>query len=215
MTTPEYELLSKLPRPAVGAVRTNLPVVEEGEASGETAEDYQYFRVNFGRPEVPGILKCFSSSPAMMRSIMQIASTLIFSEGFLGRRTKEMIATYVSSLNACPYCLDSHGFSLRVQGGDEAMLQALSTGNLSHASITVPERYLLWFAGKITLESHKVEQADIVDLRASGWEEQQIAECIHVTAMFACFNRVANAFGLPSQDLLGLISKSNKEESDR
>jgi hypothetical protein len=41
MTTPEYELLSKLPRPAVGALRTNLPVVEESEASAETAEAYQ------------------------------------------------------------------------------------------------------------------------------------------------------------------------------
>jgi uncharacterized peroxidase-related enzyme len=215
MNTPEYELLSKLPRPAVGSVRTNLPVVEESEASGETAEAYQYFRENFGRPEVPGILKCFSSSPAMLRNIMQMASTLIFSEGFLGRRTKEMISTYVSFLNACPYCLDSHGFSLLVHGGDDAVLQALSTGRLKDASITVPERYLLEFVRKVTLESHKVDEAEIVDLRASGWEEQQIAECIHVTAMFACFNRVANAFGLPSQDLLGLISKSSEGKSDK
>jgi alkylhydroperoxidase family enzyme len=60
------------------------------------------------------------------------------------------------------------------------------------------------------LESNKVDESDILDLRSSGWEEQQIAECIHVTAMFASFNRVANAFGLPSQDLLGLISKSKE-----
>jgi alkylhydroperoxidase family enzyme len=60
------------------------------------------------------------------------------------------------------------------------------------------------------IRHNKVEEADIVDLRASGWEEQQIAECIHVTAMFACFNRVANAFGLRSQDLLSLISKSKE-----
>jgi uncharacterized peroxidase-related enzyme len=215
MTTPEYELLSKLTRPSVGVVRTNLPVVEESEASGETAEAYQYFRANFGRPEVPGILKCFSSSPAMLRNIMQMASTLIFSEGFLGRRMKEMISTYVSFLNACPYCLDSHGFSLLVHGGNEAVLRALSTGHINDDSITVPERYLLAFVRKVTLESHQVDQADIVDLRASGWEEQQIAECIHVTAMFASFNRVANAFGLPSQDLLGLISNSKEEKSDR
>jgi uncharacterized peroxidase-related enzyme len=210
MITPEYALLAKLPRPVTGAARTNLKVVEENEASGETAEAYQYFRENFGRPEVPGILKCFSSSPAMMRNIMQTASTLIFSEGFLGRRMKEMIATYVSALNACPYCLDSHGFSLSVHGGNDAVVLALSTGNLEDAPLTLPERYLLEFAGKVTLESYKVEEADTVDLRASGWEEQQIAECIHVTAMFACFNRVANAFGLRSQGLLSLISKSKE-----
>ena len=212
MITPEYDLLSKLPRPAAGAVRTNLKVVEENEASGETAEAYQYFRENFGRPEVPGILKCFSSSPAMMRNIMQTASTLIFSEGLLGRRMKEMIATYVSFLNACPYCLDSHGFSLSVHGGDEAVMRAIAGGNLNDDSISPPERYLLEFAAKVTSESYKVNQEDIVDLRASGWDEPQIAECIHVTAMFACFNRVANAFGLPSQDLRGLVSRSSEKE---
>jgi uncharacterized peroxidase-related enzyme len=214
MITPEYELLSRLPRAAARAVRTTLPVVEESEACGETAEAYQYFRENFGRPEVPGILKCFSSSPAMLRTIMQMASILIFSEGLLGRRMKEMIATYVSSLNACPYCLDSHGFSLKVHGGDAAVLQTVSTGNLKDPSISMPERYLLEFAGKVTLQSHQVDETDIVHLRALGWEEQQIAECIHVTAMFACFNRVANAFGLPSQDLLGLISKSSAIQTE-
>jgi uncharacterized peroxidase-related enzyme len=215
MTTPEYELLSKLSRPAAGAVRTHIPVVEESEASGETAEAYQFFREHLGRPEVPGILKCFSSSPAMLRDIVQLASTLIFSEGHLGRRMKEMIATYVSSLNACPYCLDSHGFFLLVHGGDEALLYSLSTGNLQDALISFPERYLLDFARKVTLESYKVDEADILALRASGWEEAQIAECVHVTAMFACFNRVANAFGLPSQNLVGLASKSSEKRRDK
>ena len=91
-----------------------------------------------------------------------------------------------------------------------AVLKALSTGNLKDTSISPPERYLLEFVHKVTLESHRVDERDILDLRASGWEEQQIAESVHVTAIFACFNRVANAFGLPSQDLLGLTSQSSQ-----
>lgn len=35
-----------------------------------------------------------------------------------------------------------------------------------------------------------------------GPRAEQIAESIHVAAMFACFNRIANAFRLPSQDML-------------
>ena len=179
-----------------------MPVVEEADATGEIAEAYQYFREHFRRPAVPGILKCFSSSPEMLKIIIQLGSTLVFSEGVLGRRIKEMIATYVSSLNECPYCLDSHAASLRTQGGDEALLNALLTGDLVDVSISTPEGHLLEFVRKVTLESHTVDDIDILNLRASGWDEQQIAESIHVAAMFACFNRVANAFGLPSQDLL-------------
>ncbi len=138
----------------------------------------------------------------MLKIIIQLGSTLVFSEGVLGRRLKEMIATYVSSLNECPYCLDSHGAALRAQGGDESLLKALTTGALADDSITVPEGLLLEFVRKVTVESHKIDEADMRDLRATGWDERQIAESIYVAAVFACFNRVANAFGLPSQDLL-------------
>jgi uncharacterized peroxidase-related enzyme len=205
MSRAEHEVLPTALRRSTKTVPTNIAVVEDVDATGEVAEAYRFFREHFGRPEVPGILKCFSSSPEMLRIIMQLGSTLVFSEGVLGRRMKEMIATYVSSLNACAYCTDSHAFALRVHGGDEAMLQSLAAGNLSVASISMPERYLLEFARKISLESHKVDSGDIVDLRASGWDEKQIAECVHVAAMFACFNRVANAFGLPSQGLVDFV----------
>jgi uncharacterized peroxidase-related enzyme len=202
MSTSEYTVATGLKPPGKGPVPTTLPVVEEADATGEIAEAYQYFRERFGRATVPGILKCFTSSPEMLKIIIQLGSALVFSEGVLGRRMKEMIATYVSSLNECPYCLDSHAASLRGQGGDEALLNALLTGDLGDVSISTPERYLLEFVRKVTVESHKVEEVDILNLRASGWDEKQIAESIHVAAMFACFNRVANAFGLPSQDLL-------------
>jgi alkylhydroperoxidase family enzyme len=39
-------------------------------------------------------------------------------------------------------------------------------------------------------------------LRDAGWSEDQIAEAVYVTAMFAFFNRVADAFGVPPQDYL-------------
>jgi uncharacterized peroxidase-related enzyme len=202
MSTSDYAVSSGLGQKNRGRVPNHLPVVEEADASGEVAEAYQYFREHFGRPTVPGILKCFSSSPEMLRIIIQLGSTLVFSEGVLGRRMKEMIATYVSALNECPYCLDSHAASLAAQGGDDTLMNALVSSDLGNVSISTPEGYLLEFVRKVTVESHKVDAADILNLRASGWDEKQIAESIHVAAMFACFNRVANAFGLPSQDLL-------------
>ena len=198
----EYEVATEPKRPAKVQIPTYLPVIEETDATGEVAEAYDYFRVHFGRPAVPGILKCFSSSPEMLRIIIQLGSTLVFSEGVLGRRIKEMIATYVSSLNECPYCLDSHGASLRAQGGDASLLNAITTGDLEDSSVTVPEAHLLDFVRKVTMDSRKIDQEDILNLRASGWDEKQIAESIHMAGMFACFNRIANAYGLPSQELL-------------
>lgn len=207
MTTPEYELLAKAARPARTAIHTNIPVIEERDAAGDVAEAYQYFRSHFGRPDVPGILKCFSSSPALMQAIMSISSTLLFSDGYLGRRCKEMIASYVSKLNDCPYCLDSHAFFLRVHGGGEAA-GCILEDRLDSSRITPAECELLEFVRKVNGESHRITQADVTTLRTTGWTDEQIAEAVHLAAAFAFFNRVANGFGLPSQGLLTLDMSS-------
>jgi uncharacterized peroxidase-related enzyme len=205
MTTPEYEILAKLRRAKPTEPPdppANIPVVSEADAAGELAEAYRDFREHFGRPDVPGILKCFSSSPELLRQVMEMSSTLLFSDGLLGRRHKEMIATYVSALNSCPYCADSHGFFLGVHGGDQATVTALIEGSLHPASLNPADKALLNFARKVNAESCKVDPQDVRDLRKVGWSDGQIAEAVHITSIFAFFNRVANAFGLASQGLL-------------
>ena len=194
---------------------TNLPIVQENAATGAVARSYTDYRERFGRPDVPGILKCFATHPPLLEQMIALASSLLFTEGHLPRRVKEMIATYVSVLNDCPYCLDSHASFLRSQGGSDELLSALSDGTLDAPSISAKDRHLLGFARKVTNESYKVTPDDVQHLNDAGWSQLQIAEATHITALFAFFNRVANTFGLPSQhrldlDLAPTTSKENR-----
>ena len=77
--------------------------VEEKEATGDAAEFYAEYMQRTGRDFVAQIIKCFSARPDFMRQVMEFANTVHFTDGHLPRRTKEMIATYVSGLNRCPY----------------------------------------------------------------------------------------------------------------
>jgi hypothetical protein len=78
--------------------------VEEPEATGEIAAAYDAWRAaNPGRSAIPGILKCFSLRPDFFRDVVSMSDRVHFSDGHLTRRLKEMIATYVSALNRCPY----------------------------------------------------------------------------------------------------------------
>ena len=78
--------------------------IEESEATGEAAEVYAaWLAANPGRPAIPGILKCLSQRPDLLRDMNDVSDRIHFSEGHLTRRVKEMIATYVSALNRCPY----------------------------------------------------------------------------------------------------------------
>ena len=204
MTRPEYALLAELRPTAAGRVETHIPIVDEADAIGETAAAYQYFRDQTGRQDVPGILKCFGTEPAFVRHMVDISSTLLFADGYLTRRHKEMIATWISKQNACPYCLDSHGFSLLVHGAPEEVAQKLIAGKIDDAAISHAERQLLFYAGKVNSESFKATKDDVQQLRDLGWTSEQIAEAVHVTAMMGLCNRVANAFGLPAQGFLDL-----------
>ncbi|MDP7204901.1 MAG: carboxymuconolactone decarboxylase family protein [Pirellulaceae bacterium] len=78
--------------------------IDDSEASGELAEIYATWRG--GNPErtgFPEILKCFSSRPDFLRQVMEFSNTVHFTDGHLTRHEKELIATYVSALNQCPY----------------------------------------------------------------------------------------------------------------
>jgi uncharacterized peroxidase-related enzyme len=182
----------------------NMPVVEEADANGEIAELYQRFRAHFGRPTVPGILKCFATHPVLLRNMMGLAENLLFVDGALTRRHKEIIATLVSAENACPYCADSHGYRLRTLGGSAEQLAAIEARDLASGAFTPLEQALLVFVDKVTRASHSIHRGDIECLIEAGWSEPQIAETIHIAALFASFNRIVNAFGLPSQHLLDL-----------
>jgi uncharacterized peroxidase-related enzyme len=204
MNRPEYELLAKLRPAAASKVATKIRLIEEDEATGDTAVAYAYFREQTGRQDVPGILKCFGTNPAFLRQMIDMSSTLLFVDGYLTRRQKELIATYVSHLNACPYCFDSHGFFLLVQGAEEKTVNSVLIGELSNAGLSEAEEQLLRYVQKVNDQSFKTTEDDAQQLRNLGWQEEQIAEAVHVASFMGFCNRVANAFGLQSQGFLDL-----------
>jgi alkylhydroperoxidase family enzyme len=56
---------------------------------------------------------------------------------------------------------------------------------------------LLVYLEKVNIASYKTTRDDVLALIHAGWSEEQIAEAVHVAAMMALCNTVANTFGLP------------------
>jgi alkylhydroperoxidase family enzyme len=75
-------------------------------------------------------------------------------------------------------------------------------GKLEEAGLSAAERGLLDYVEVITNAAYRSTREDVQRLRDLGWNENQIAEAVYVTAMFAFFNRVADAFGVPPQNYL-------------
>ncbi|MGA9566018.1 MAG: hypothetical protein WBS19_10890 [Candidatus Korobacteraceae bacterium] len=60
------------------------------------------------------------------------------------------------------------------------------------------------YAKLITEAAPRSTVDDVQKLRDQGWSEDQISEAVYIIAMFAFFNRVADAFGVPAQHYLEL-----------
>jgi alkylhydroperoxidase family enzyme len=60
------------------------------------------------------------------------------------------------------------------------------------------------YAKLITDAAYRSTAEDVQQLRDHGWTEDQISEAVYIIAMFAFFNRVADAFGIPPQNYLSL-----------
>lgn len=78
------------------------------------------------------------------------------------------------------------------------MVDALAQGDLALAlpRVIPAEAGLLEYAVKLTLHPAQMTSEDAQKLRDQGWLEPQISEAVYIIAMFAFFNRVADAFGI-------------------
>jgi len=75
-------------------------------------------------------------------------------------------------------------------------VQAIAKGDLDGAGLTQAARALLDYVKKVTEAAYKTTHEDVQALRDHRWTDPQIAEAVYITALFAFFNRVADAFGI-------------------
>jgi hypothetical protein len=87
-----------------------------------------------------------------------------------------------------------------LQGAAEDVVDGLADGDLTRVAVSPAELALLEFVRKVTFEAPQVTGEDTEGLRKAGWTDEQLAEAVYVAALFAFFNRVADAFGLANAE---------------
>ncbi|MCA9124675.1 MAG: carboxymuconolactone decarboxylase family protein [Planctomycetaceae bacterium] len=107
--------------------------------------------------------------------------------------------------------MGSHAYFLQLQGTNDRAANALRRRDIEQAVFTDAERALLRFVKLVTETAYRVTPESTQALREAGWTDPQIAETVYITALFAFFNRVADAFGLEDP---GYAQKHEDSEPD-
>ena len=131
----------------------------------------------------------------------------------------ECIGVWVSHLNHCAYCVEHHfeGLKRLLEDDDraKAIRKALEASDIDKAPLTAAQRLALDYADALTSGPSFVDEDDIVELRAAGWDDGQILEINQVTAYFNYANRTVLGLGVSLDgDTLGL-SPSGEDWSHR
>ncbi|MFN3653348.1 MAG: carboxymuconolactone decarboxylase family protein [Armatimonadota bacterium] len=92
--------------------------------------------------------------------------------------------------------MGSHARFLQLQGQNPEEVDLVGQADLENAKLPEKERALLDFVKVLTLEPAKTQDSHVERLRKVGYTDEQIFEASFITALFAFFNRMADAYGL-------------------
>jgi uncharacterized peroxidase-related enzyme len=106
---------------------------------------------------------------------------------------RELMAAFVSTVNACEYCIKAHTAVAARAYQDEARVSAV-LANLETAPIEEPLRATLRMLRTLSRES-RVDVNDMRVLLAAGVSRDQIEDALAVAFAFNTMNRLADAFG--------------------
>lgn len=106
---------------------------------------------------------------------------------------RELMAAFVSKVNACAFCIGAHTATAVRAYHDEAKVSAVLS-DLETAPIEEPLRATLRMLGKLTRE-HTVNADDMRTMLAAGVSHAQIEDALAVCLAFNTTDRLADAFG--------------------
>jgi len=162
---------------------------------------------------VPNVFLALAHRPAEWRAFMAYHDALLLKEtGSLTKGEREMIIVATSAANQCLYCVVAHGAILRIYEKKPLVADQLAV-NHGKADITPRQKAMLDFAMKVCTASHTVEEADFEDLRAQGFDDEDIWDIGAITAFFGLSNRMANLTAMRPNDefyLMGRLPRPSK-----
>ncbi|MDA8107921.1 MAG: peroxidase-related enzyme [Betaproteobacteria bacterium] len=153
------------------------------------------------------LLHVFEAFPSTSKPLLEYHEALLRGPSPLSVAERELIAAYVSGLNACRYCHGVHEATARAFGIDEGLMGELLS-DFDAASVADNLKPVLRYAKKLTLTPAKMTRADADAVYAAGWDEQALHDAVSVCALFNFMNRLVEGLGIEARaDYFGLAAK--------
>jgi len=146
-------------------------------------------------PEDATLLDVFRAYPDTARPLLDYHETLMRGPSPLTIAERELVAAYVSGLNACDYCYGVHETTARSFGVAPGTLAGL-LDDIDTAQVEDRTRILLRYVGKLTTTPARVTPSDAEAVLDAGWTEPALHDAVAVCALFNFMNRFVDGLGV-------------------
>jgi uncharacterized peroxidase-related enzyme len=158
-------------------------------------------------PGEAGVLEAFRAYPEKGAPMLQYHQVLMRGPSPLSAAQREMIAAFVSGLNACEFCHGVHTAIAEIFGVDKDTLAKL-VADVDTAPVEESTKVLLRYVRKLTLTPSRITPSDAQAVLDAGWSEDALHDAACVCALFSFMNRFVDGLGIETgQDYMQGMAK--------
>lgn len=178
---------------------SDLPMVEEEEATGEVARIYAEVKRDLQLPIVPNIMRALAASPAALAMYWDFSRST-YQHATLPEALSSMILYTIAATGKCEYCSAVHELTCRTLGIDEETLSKLveDLGNVSPQRIQA----IIEFALKASHDPQSLVAEDYQRVRDQGVTDEELVEIIMVAAIGKYLDTLADALKIEVESMV-------------
>lgn len=150
--------------------------------------------------DLPGITSLLAYRPETARPLNELAEVLLRGPSTLPRGERELIAAYVSGLNECRFCTNSHAACAAAQLPEGMTLVDQVRADPATAPISRKLRALLEIAAAVQQGGRHVQATQVKLAREAGATDLEIHDTVLIAAAFCMYNRYVDGLATWTPD---------------
>jgi uncharacterized peroxidase-related enzyme len=143
----------------------------------------------------PGIVELLFYKGSTGKALSKLAHTLLHGPSKLSQGERELIASYVSNLNSCEFCHESHSASASVHLKDHGLAVSALKRNTAEAPVSDKMKALFEIAARVQKGGKEVKAEHIEKARKAGASDEDIHDTVLIAAAFCMYNRYVDGLG--------------------
>jgi uncharacterized peroxidase-related enzyme len=159
--------------------------------------------------KVPHVLAKFNTGTGL--PLVQFHEKLLRGDSPFTVKEREMMAAFVSGINACQYCSGAHTAAAMEFGVSGELIKDL-VEDYQTADVSEKLKPVLAYLKKLTLTPTRMTPGDAQAVFDAGWDERALYDAVQVCCLYNFMNRFVEGLGLtPIPDQFAMEGKMIKD----